>query len=488
MVSPIATGSDATSSGKSIQAQAYILGSLGGVDIRLFADYSQDFNGRQARYVGELAQESAIGLLGLASKLGGFTLPTGIPDLLLSDLRIELETDSTVGVKAFSFTGRSTLALGKKFDLLGLTVEPPEGVVFAFALTRTVRLVGQTRETQGQFALTLSMPRQSQLKLSSAMAWTREIPGLETLRELQNDEDLQTGSDESPPSSELVGLILAPKATPSADITEESAVDLIEIRLVEKTLGSAGAARYLIGFEANDWALTFQFLGTSFPLSGETAAGAENSAPTNPLASGENEPEFTFPFLKSEGAADLKPAERPAQVAPTPPSARTANATQTANSANKSKASKLGQAISVGRPSLSDVSLTPTEAGETAIKIAFPAKIKVGSLEFSTKLPVSFALGSFAIAVHHPSGIEIRSPEAQLKPTDKDGKPQDRPFDLFGLEWQFFGAPTDEGDYHHFTLVTQDFNYQIQQAPGARIEVAYAKASRDPIVFLVEDF
>ncbi|CAN0554871.1 unnamed protein product, partial [Laminaria digitata] len=46
----------------------------------------------------------------------------------------------------------------------------------------------------------------------------------------------------------------------------------------------------------------------------------------------------------------------------------------------------------------------------------------------------------------------------------------------------------DNGRFHHFTLVTKDFNYQLQQASGARIEIAYTKASKDPIKFGITDF
>jgi len=446
---------------------------------------------QETTYQGRLEQESSLGLLQLVGQLGGFTLPAGIPDLLLSELDIKLTTTPEIGVKSFSFTGKSTLELGKKFDLLGLTVQPPDGASFTFTLERATSL---SKVTEGIFALALSVPTQSSLKLSSALAWLRDVPGIDRVRELQNDDELPS---ESSSSSELIGLVLKPKANLPGDD--------VQIQLVEKSLGNNKAAKYLSNFQSGNWELDFEFVGESFAISqNEWSNGASGAGK-----------QFTLPFLKSSGKKDLKPVPKPAQVQPvesdtssTSSTTRSADATDNntanTNSAQSSQAnqSKLSQAITLGLPVVKgpETGIVPeTGEDETFISIVFPATIKVGSLEFQTKLPVKFLLSSFAIAIDHTQGIKIFSNEPQLKPTGNNTKDY---FELFGLEWRFFGAEPEDGEesnteevskedskeYHHFTLVTESFNYQIQQAPGARIEVAYTKASRDPIIFIVEDF
>jgi hypothetical protein len=508
-------------------------------------------------YEGRLEQASSLGLLQLVGNLGGFTLPAGIPDLVLSKLVIQLTTAPEIGVKSFAFTGESSLELGKKFDLLGLTVQPPEGAIFTFELKRTTSSNPENPQdsgnsppqkiTTGMFALSLTMPKQSSLTLSSALAWLRDVPGIDRLRELQNDDE----SD----SSELIGLVLTPD--------QQLPGDDIQIQLVEKSLGTNRAAEYLSNFDSKNWNLTFEFLGESFEISNdewfEPNSGNTNG---NGNENGNQKKQFTFPFLKSSGKEDLKPASKPAQVQPvTGGTMLSASGPRSADASDnqpdaasdsedtddaQSSGSKLSQAISLGVPTVKG---PETDDDGTFISIVFPATITVGSLRFNTKLPVKFILGSFAIAIDHSEGIKILSPEPELKPIGSDGEPKDGPFELFGLEWRFFGAEvtetaetetentennaetdieagieadeenagaeirdetasaaetetdetetdetetdeteTDGKEYHHFTLVTKDFNYQIQQAPGARIEVAYTKASRDPIVFIVEDF
>ncbi|XQQ07548.1 MAG: hypothetical protein EDM05_61145 [Leptolyngbya sp. IPPAS B-1204] len=503
-------------------------------------------------YEGRLEQASSLGLLQLVGNLGGFTLPAGIPDLVLSKLVIQLTTAPEIGVKSFAFTGESSLELGKKFDLLGLTVQPPEGAIFTFELKRTTSAQSEKPQnnenaplqkiTTGMFALSLTMPKQSSLTLSSALAWLRDVPGIDRVRELQNDDE----SD----SSELIGLVLTPD--------QQLPGDDIQIQLVEKSLGTNRAAEYLSNFDSKNWDLTFEFLGESFEISNdewfEPNSGNTNG---NGNENGNQKKQFTFPFLKSSGKEDLKPASKPAQVQPvTGGTMLSASGPRSADASDnqpdaasdsedtddaQSSGSKLSQAISLGVPTVKG---PETDDDGTFISIVFPATITVGSLRFNTKLPVKFILGSFAIAIDHSEGIKILSPEPELKPIGSDGEPKDGPFELFGLEWRFFGAEvtetaetdtentennaetdieagieadeenagaeirdetasaaetetdetetdeteTDGKEYHHFTLVTKDFNYQIQQAPGARIEVAYTKASRDPIVFIVEDF
>lgn len=529
---------------KKVKLNAYVLGSLGGVDIRLFADYEQATGSdgaseKTVTYRGELAQESSLGLLELAGKIGGFDLPTGIPDLLLSDLDIQLVSRKISGstqswVESFSFTGKSTLSMGNPFSILGLnvTLTPAESVVFHFALNRYTPSPGAN--TEAKFSLMLTMSSDTKLRLSSALAWTRDIPGIDQLRELQNDDESEDGADP-------IALILTPKNAESEDI---------RIQLVEKSLGTNESATYLkpilpseietdsspestsetlTEYWKNNWRIDFEFLGYDFEDIVALASKAKQELEeldkelNNRLGKDKN---FKFPFLRSSGQDDAKPESKPTTVvspatpanesnesiasavdsAPrvarsvvaasdAPPQVETLNrdsADSTSTDATGSKRggkSSLSQAIVLKRPSVSDIKLAQMDDGGIAISIAFQAILTVGKLRFGLKLPVMFGLGSFAIAIDHERGIEILSAEPELKPVDEKGDPvEDGSFDLFGLEWRFFGAETESGEYSHFKLSTKDFNYQIQQAEGARIEIAYTKASRDPIIFIVEDF
>lgn len=114
--------------------------------------------------------------------------------------------------------------------------------------------------------------------------------------------------------------------------------------------------------------------------------------------------------------------------------------------------------------------------------VSFPVNIalRIGSIELESGVDFGFNWESFALEFDHDDGLKLIS--------DKPTLPGDEPAELLGLEWTFKGAKTDNGRYHYFTLVTKDFNYQIQQAPGSTIELAYDGISSDPIVFQVSEF
>ncbi|MBE9067947.1 hypothetical protein IQ260_14935 [Leptolyngbya cf. ectocarpi LEGE 11479] len=107
------------------------------------------------------------------------------------------------------------------------------------------------------------------------------------------------------------------------------------------------------------------------------------------------------------------------------------------------------------------------------------ATIGVKELGLSTLFKIGFNWETFALMVDHSGGIELftQSPEVGIPA-------------FLGLTWRFQGADVGNGRYHLMTLVTQDFNYQIQQAPGSVIELDYTAASREnePITFSVRDF
>ncbi|MEM7130405.1 MAG: hypothetical protein AAF702_29035 [Chloroflexota bacterium] len=114
--------------------------------------------------------------------------------------------------------------------------------------------------------------------------------------------------------------------------------------------------------------------------------------------------------------------------------------------------------------------------------VSFPVNItlKLGSIELKSGVDFGFNWESFALEFNHDDGLKLISSEPMLPPGGAA--------ELLGLEWTFKGAKTDDGRYHYFTLVTKNFNYQIQQAPGSTIELRYGGISSDPIVFQVSEF
>ncbi|MEM9808204.1 MAG: hypothetical protein AAF959_23300, partial [Cyanobacteria bacterium P01_D01_bin.56] len=118
---------------------------------------------------------------------------------------------------------------------------------------------------------------------------------------------------------------------------------------------------------------------------------------------------------------------------------------------------------------------------ETRIGIKATANVHIGSLLLDSAFDFNFNWETFALTVEHGDGLRMLSPKEEIIP--------DKPY--LGLNWRFKGAPAvdDEGKecFHHLTLVTKDFNYQVVQAPGAEIEVSYAGASEDPISFIVSN-
>ncbi len=121
------------------------------------------------------------------------------------------------------------------------------------------------------------------------------------------------------------------------------------------------------------------------------------------------------------------------------------------------------------------------QEGEPSVKCPLDLIFKVGNLRFETSFALGFNWEKFAFKVEHDGGIKLYSPQATLEPKS-----------FLGMEWRFKGAKEDLGEdgvrYHYFTLVTKDFNYQIQQAEGSVLELDFTKASKEPISFGVSNF
>jgi hypothetical protein len=460
---------------KKITSNTYVKGFLLGADLLLMTATESGDGSSKRTYAGNVAQESTISLLNLANEVfgDGIELPPELPDIELFDIAISLtsiQEGNKSSTSEFEFSGKSRLSFGKKFSFAGITITPPPEVIFNFKITQSK--VGD--DTIKTFFLGMSMPQGSELNVSSALAWTRNLPGTEAIfREIQKDDEDQSNSDE------LVSLKLTALAN-------------ISITLIKTTLGSrkdkpgsgssqppAGAAEYFIGFDPSQWLLSFKFLDEVFefrpgqntpaiapepPQAAAMAIPAEvmpartmTNGSRNAAANGKRE--FSFPFLKQ---GDKEAAGTAA-----------GNATTAGN--KSSILSQMSQRITIRAPGKEDITFA-----DSVFSIAIPGTIHIGSMQLDIELPVDFNIQNFAISIDPKKfeGIKVLSKAEQLPKQN-----------LLGLEWSFFGAKVDGEDrYHHLTLVTKDFNYQLQQAPRARIEIAYTKASQDPIVFIVSDF
>lgn len=115
------------------------------------------------------------------------------------------------------------------------------------------------------------------------------------------------------------------------------------------------------------------------------------------------------------------------------------------------------------------------------VTLVFDATIGTGDLSFQTEFSANFNWETFAIDIDHDKGIDLITKTEVIQSSTQ----------YLGLSWRFIGEKLpDQDKYHHFTLVTKDFNYQIQQASGAVIEIDYTQASRadEPITFSIRDF
>jgi hypothetical protein len=120
------------------------------------------------------------------------------------------------------------------------------------------------------------------------------------------------------------------------------------------------------------------------------------------------------------------------------------------------------------------------------VELSFAVDMTIGisdSLKFETFFDFKFNWEKFGINVDHNEGVQLFSKIEQIGTREEPKK------DL-GLNWRFKGKKISDNKYHLFTLATREFNYQIQQAPGAQIEIDFNRATKadEPITFLISDF
>jgi len=144
------------------------------------------------------------------------------------------------------------------------------------------------------------------------------------------------------------------------------------------------------------------------------------------------------------------------------------------NEGNGGGSNPLEQFIEIQKPaSLKNLINFP----ERKIMCPLGIKLKVGKLEFLTDLELGFNWEDFAFSVNHSGGIDLYAKDAELTTTE-----------FLGLDWRFKGRDVGNGQFHYFTLVTNNYHYQIKQAEESVIELSFTKLSSEPIVFGVTDF
>ncbi len=113
-----------------------------------------------------------------------------------------------------------------------------------------------------------------------------------------------------------------------------------------------------------------------------------------------------------------------------------------------------------------------------AISVPVAIMVKVKALELAGEIDFVLDLASFGLRVNHNQGIQLNSAQQEVQAS------------MLGLDWTFTGAPVAgrSNRFHHLTLVTKDYNYQLVQPPGAALTISYDGISDEPLIFRVRDF
>lgn len=114
------------------------------------------------------------------------------------------------------------------------------------------------------------------------------------------------------------------------------------------------------------------------------------------------------------------------------------------------------------------------------IEIPLGLRLKLGDLNISTVFEIEFNWRTLSLHIDHEGGTHLYATTDVVEQ------------DFLGLHWKFKGqretSGPNQGKYRLFTLVTKNYNYQIQQATDSTLEISYDGISSDPIVFQVTDF
>jgi hypothetical protein len=278
-----------------------------------------------------------------------------------------------------------------------------------------------------RLALVLTVPRGKALTAESTFAWGRSGE-----RELHNDDG------RAPDAAPLFALAL------EAKIIDPQASPNLSLLLFELPLDGSGAPKFLRQLPPlapiQDQPYTPLDLGAAFKLRADDWIGHLTL----------NLNDFKLPFLRND-ASDKEQAIQLSLPPPTPPAP--------------------------GQPVLPPGTFE-LNFGAATVTIPINATVKLGSLSFATQLGFVFNWETFGLDVNHDAGIQLVS--------DADTLVGGR---FLNLDWAFKGHRLTEGlnkdKYHYLTLITKDYNYEIQQAPGAEFTVSYTGISDEPLVFSI---
>ncbi len=354
-------------------------------------------------------------------------------------LRILFDADGVTEMRLdWSVSGMERL-----FSLPGLMVKTPGSAQFSVLLT----------EAGGEqhLGLVLTFEDATALEARSTFAWTREDGSKE--RELQNDEGRKSSTADE-----------FEEALFRARLIAEERVSLVIMRVNLNSLGLPTFFRQLqeplemLSLNAEDALLQ----PTPFDADDLQSLGGESwtgffQLGLNSAASGLAG--FQLPFLKQDDPGG-----------------------------------KFVQAIDIQLPEgdlpedfgkLDDLSgetlptfLLSFDPVEVTMRVG--VVVTIGPLSLGTELDLIFNLEDFALRVEHSGGLDFYSTKPAL--------PENGSSEHMGLSWRFEGADVGDGRYHYFTLATDKYAYELQQADGATFTVAYTKASKEPIEFIISNF
>ncbi|HEU5101147.1 MAG TPA: hypothetical protein VFU22_19120 [Roseiflexaceae bacterium] len=111
------------------------------------------------------------------------------------------------------------------------------------------------------------------------------------------------------------------------------------------------------------------------------------------------------------------------------------------------------------------------------VSVPLGITVNIGPLTFNTEVTIDFNAETFALKVRHTDGLKLLSKTEEVHSDE-----------YLGLSWSLKGVKQDGADrFHHLTLVTENYDYQLKQAPGATFTVSYAGISEEPIRFTISD-
>ncbi len=347
----------------------------------------------------------------------------------------------------------SVEGVSRIFSLPGLKVKTPDDARFSVLLTQEdgVHYLG--------LVLTIDVPEGTapadfpQVEARSTFAWTRGDDANKE-RELQNDNARKSRKADDFDEA-LFRAILEVKET----------VSLVLMRVNLASIGLPTFFKQLaspldeLAVDAGSAVLTAPTAFTAddlVSLDGDTWNGLFRVALDDAL---EN---FQLPFLKQDDPNDQFSQSIQIRLPVDGDSAP----------------ERFGTKIEEGGENLYSFGLAFSPAVEATLTLQ--VTVNFGPFSLDSEIDVIFNLEDFSLRVEHSGGLDFLSPEPTL--------PAGGAKEHMGLVWSFEGAPTEDGRYRYFTLATDKYAYELQQADGATFTVAYTKASKEPIEFIISNF